>query len=72
MPIREIMNTEFGEGGQHFSLGIDEKARLYVNGELVVTQQRVRLQWWINVALFVGAAGSLTQGVFAGLTYFFK
>ncbi|WP_039565322.1 hypothetical protein [Ralstonia solanacearum] len=69
--MRELFNTET-ENGKHVSLTIDDDGRLYWNGQLVVTEQRVKLQTWLNVAIIVGSLGALAQGVFAGLTYFCK
>lgn len=43
-------------------LGIDDDGWLYVNGERVITQQKVRLDWWVNVAVVLGALGALAQG----------
>ncbi len=69
--MRELFNTET-ETGKHVSLQIDDYGRLYWNGELVVTEQRVKLQPWVNVAVILGAAGAVLQGVFAALTFFCK
>jgi hypothetical protein len=43
-----------------------------LDDRLVVTEQRLRLQTWPNVAIVGGAQGALPQGIFAGLTYFYK
>jgi hypothetical protein len=45
--------------GKHVILAIDNGGRLYWNGQLVVTEQRVRLQTWLNVAIVVGALGTV-------------
>lgn len=65
------MNTET-TSGKEFSLGIDNDANLYVNGNRVTTEKRVKLEWWVNVAVILGALGGVTQGIFAALTYFCK
>ncbi|MGY6258133.1 hypothetical protein ACXIVK_32190 [Paraburkholderia caledonica] len=69
--MRELFNTET-ESGKHVTLEIDDDGRLYWNGKLVVTEQRVKLQRWVNAAIIVGAIGALAQGVFAALSFFFK
>ncbi|CAE6867523.1 hypothetical protein R69658_07950 [Paraburkholderia aspalathi] len=69
--MRELFNTET-ESGKHVTLEIDDDGRLYWNGKLVVTEQRVKLQRWVNAAIIVGAIGALVQGVFAALSFFFK
>lgn len=72
MPIREIMSTQFDYGGKTLSLGLDEEGKLYVNGERVVTEQRVRLQWWVNAAVMLWGIGAVAQAVFAALSFFYK
>ena len=51
--------------GKQLSLGIDDDGRLYVNGEQVITQQKVRLDWWVNLAVALGAFGAFPQGLVA-------
>ncbi|MEI7843623.1 MAG: hypothetical protein WCI39_11405 [Gallionellaceae bacterium] len=62
--INEFMNTD-APSGKQLSLGIDNEGRLYVNGERVITEQKIRLEWWINVAMVLGALGAFAQGVVA-------
>jgi hypothetical protein len=44
---------------------------LYVNGEKVVTEQKIKLQWWIDVAVVLGALGAFAQGL-AALVLLYK
>lgn len=64
MKIQEFMTTH-APSGQQLSLGTDDDGWLYVNGERVVTQQKVRLDWWVNLAVVLGAVGTLAQGLVA-------
>lgn len=51
-------------------LGIDEEARLYWNGELIVTEQKVKLSWWVNLALILGGVSTALIAIFTALLYF--
>ncbi|MEX0964418.1 MAG: hypothetical protein WDZ52_10325 [Pseudohongiellaceae bacterium] len=41
--IHDFMNTD-APTGKSLSLGLDDDGHLYVNGEAVVTEQKVKLQ----------------------------
>ena len=62
--VEEFMSTD-SASGKTLSLGLDEDGRLYVNGERVVTEQKVKLQWWINVAVVLGGLGAFAQSLVA-------
>ena len=62
--VHEWMTKE-SPSGKTLSLGIDDDGHLYVNGEPVVTEQKVKLEWWINLAAVLGALGAFAQGVVA-------
>ncbi len=65
MPVvNEFMNTE-APSGKLMSLGIDDDGWLYVNGERVITQQKVKLDRWVNIAVFLGSLGAFAQGLIA-------
>lgn len=51
-------------------LGIDEETRLYWNGQLVVTEQKVKLSWWVNFSVIVGGLSTAAIAVFTALIYF--
>ena len=67
--VHEWMTTE-SPSGKTLSLGLDEDGRLYVNGELVVTEQKVKLEWWINAAVVLGSLGAFAQGLVAVLSLY--
>ena len=56
--VRELYQVEFSDGVKG-ALGIDERGRLYWNGEPVVTAQRVMLSWWTNLAIVAGGLSVL-------------
>lgn len=47
--LYEWMSTETKED-KKVVFGFDKDGRLYINGERVVTEQKVILQMWLNVA----------------------
>lgn len=67
--IETIFDYE-SEDGKKGVLGIDPDARLYWNGQLVVTEQKIRLSWWVNLAVVVGGFSTLLIAVFTILLYF--
>lgn len=67
--IEEIFNHD-SKSGSKGSLGIDENGQLYWNGKAVVTEQQVKLAWWVNCAIILGGLATLVIAVFEALTYF--
>lgn len=59
--------THQTEGGAVGELGIDEDGRLYWNGQLVVTEQRVKLSWWVNVSIIVGGVSTAVIAIFTAV-----
>ena len=51
-------------------LGIDDDGNLYWNSEPVVTEKKISLKWWVNLAAIIGAFSKLAIAVFTALTYF--
>ena len=51
-------------------LGIDEEARLYWNGQRIVTEQKITLGWWVNLSVVVGGLSTAVAAIFSALTYF--
>ncbi len=51
-------------------LGIDDDGNLYWNSEPVVTEKKISLKWWVNLAAIIGAFSTLAIAVFTALTYF--
>ena len=44
-------------------IGVDENYRLYWDGKPVVTEERLTLAWWVNVAVVIGALSTLALAV---------
>ena len=58
------------DNGKTGVLGIDDKARLYWNGQLIITEQKVRLSWWVNFSVVVGGLSTAFIAIFTALAYF--
>jgi hypothetical protein len=58
------------DGGKIGVLGIDQDTRLYWNGQLIVTEQKVKLSWWVNVSVIIGGLSTAAIAVFTALLYF--
>ncbi|HET9384436.1 MAG TPA: hypothetical protein VFO67_04755 [Gemmatimonadales bacterium] len=69
LKVRELYQVEFADGVKG-ALGIDERGRLYWNGEAVVTDQRVLLPWWVSFAVVACGLSTLVIAMLAVLTYF--
>lgn len=67
--IEEFMQTD-SASGKSLSLGIDKEARLYVNGERVITEQKISLSWWLNLVAVLGGLGAFAQGIAAIYTLY--
>jgi hypothetical protein len=66
--VRELYKVEFTDGIKG-ALGIDERGRLYWNGESVVTDQRVLFPEWVSLAIVATSLSALVIAVFTVLTY---
>lgn len=58
------------DGGEMGVLGIDEEARLYWNGQLIITEQKVKLSGWVNFSVIIGGLSSAVIALFTALMYF--
>jgi len=67
--VETIFSNE-SRGGVEGRLGIDKEARLYWNEQLVVTEQRVKLQWWANISIVIASLSTLVIAIFTGLQFF--
>jgi len=67
--IQTIFEQET-EGGKTGVLGIDEDARLYWNGQLVITEQKVKLSWWVNLSVIIGGLSTAAIAVYTALLYY--
>lgn len=68
LKVRELYQVEFADGVKG-ALGIDERGRLYWNGEPVVTAQKVLLSWWMNLAVVAGGLSMLAIAFLNVLAY---
>jgi hypothetical protein len=64
-----LYKVEFADGVKG-ALGIDERGRLYWNGEPVVTDQRVLFSGWITLALVACGLSGLVIATLMVLTHF--
>ena len=55
-----------GKGGE---FGIDDDGQLYWNGKPVVTEKKVKLQWWVNCSAIAAAAASVVMAIVAVAEY---
>lgn len=60
MTKKEIWYMDTDVGGR---LSVDEDRRLLWNGELIVTEQRVRLERWVNVAIIVASLATAVSAI---------
>ena len=67
--IEEMYSYE-SDSGSKGSLGIDEDGKLYWNGIPVVTEQKIKLALWINLAVIAGGFATVVIAVFTALMYF--
>ena len=58
------------DSGSKGELGIDEHGALYWNGKPVVTEQKVTLQWWVNLSAILAALSTVVIAILATITYF--
>lgn len=69
LQLDDFMITETASG-KTATLSFDEDGHLYINGQKVVTEQKVKLEMWVNVAIVLGALGGFAQGLVAVLGLF--
>ena len=71
-PGRGVMakiETIFTHGG--FELGIDENSNLYWNKKKVITEQTIKLEFWVNMAIIFASASTIVLAAFAVLDFIF-
>ena len=68
LKVSELYQVGFSDGVRG-ALGIDERGRLYWNGEPVVTAQKVLLSWWMNLAVVAGGLSMLAIAFLNVLAY---
>ena len=57
------------DDGTEGELGIDEDSRLYWNNELIVTEKRIKLSFWVNASVIAGGISTIVIAVFTALLY---
>ena len=60
-------DTDAGKAG---ILGIDDEARLYWNGQLIITEQKIKLSWLVNIFVVVGGMSTAVIAAFTVLMYY--
>ena len=61
--IHTIFNRTEGE------LGVDDEGTLYWNKKAIVTEQKVKLQWWVNFSIILASFSTLAIAIFTLLQY---
>lgn len=66
--VHEIFSQEL-DNGKNGSLGIDDEANLYWNGKRIVTEQKIKLQWWVNFSVIVASIATATMTIVSILEF---
>ena len=67
----ETIFTHGGNTDRDNELGINLKTReLYWNKKKIVTEQKLNLAWWVNIAIVLGAASTIILAALDCLRYF--
>ena len=67
----ETIFTHTADNGAIGELGIDGEGRLYWNRQAIITEQKVSLQWWVNISIIIASLSSLLIAIMAVLNYFY-
>jgi len=68
-PSMESIFPYSNDNGVEGSLGIDEHGKLYWNGKVIVTEQKITLQWWVNLSIIVASVSTLLLAGIACLQF---
>ncbi len=68
----ETIFTHTSDNRKSGKLGIDEDLQLYWNGQQIVTEQRIKISLWVNIAVIVGSLSTFIIALFTVLIYFRK
>ncbi len=52
-----------GDDGRTAVMAVDRKNRLYVNGELIVTEGKLTLDWWVGAAAVIAGVSAATLAI---------
>jgi len=59
------------KGGQHYEFGVNEKTgELYYNKKKIVTEQKLTLNRWVNIAIVLGAVSTVVLAILDCFRYF--
>ena len=64
--MNEKLETIFeyeGDDGRIAVVAVDRKNRLYVNGESIVTEGKLTLDWWVGAAAVIAGVSALTLAI---------
>jgi len=50
-------------------LGVDENNKLYWDGRPIVTEEKLKFQWWVNVSIVIGSFSTLTYAIIEVLKF---
>ena len=53
-------------------LGVDDERNLYWNNKAIVTEQKVKLEWWVNVSIIVASVSTFAIAFFTYLQFWYK
>lgn len=67
--IHPVFSQELPDG-RELTFGIGDDGKAYWNGKPIVTEEKVVLQSWLNMAIVITAIAAAAQAIFAGLAYF--
>jgi hypothetical protein len=67
--ITTIFETD-SNTGKAGVLGIDDDAKLYWNGQRIVTEQKLKLSWWVNLSVVIGGLSTAVIAVYTVLVFY--
>jgi hypothetical protein len=68
--IQTIFTQDIEGSDKIGTLGIDKNGNLYWNEKRVITEQVVKLQWWVDLSIFVGGLSTAVIAILTCLLYF--
>ncbi len=67
--IHTIFTQEL-DNGKEGELGIDDQANLYWNKKAIITEQKIKLQWWVNISVILASLSTVAIAAFTALQFF--
>ena len=68
--IQTIFIQDIDGSDKSGTLGIDKDGNLYWNEKRVVTEQVIKLRWWVNFSIIAGGLSTAFIAIFTILLYF--